>query len=82
MGQNHIENLINHGVCIKAPYGTEALSVDFYRRTVERCIRDGYEAITYEIEVPGAGGEFMLAIWKDGHVDSGSTRSIMDCLAR
>ena len=32
--------------------------------------------------LPGIEDEMGLCIWKDGHVDSGSMRSICDCLAR
>lgn len=55
--------------------------MDFYRRAVEQCIEGGYNAVTFELELPGIDGDFQIAFWKDGHVDSGSTRSICDCLA-
>ena len=55
--------------------------MDFYRRAVEQCIRGGYNAVTYELALPGIEGDFQIAFWKDGHVDSGSTRRICDCLA-
>ena len=32
--------------------------------------------------IPGFEDEMGLCIWKDGHVDSGSMRSICDCFAR
>ena len=44
-------------------------------------IAGGYNAVTYELELPGIDDEMAVCVWKDGHVDSGSTRSICDCLA-
>ena len=41
----------------------------------------GYNAVTYELELLGIDDEMVVCVWKDGHVDSGSTRSICDCLA-
>ena len=42
----------------------------------------GYNAATYDLVLPGIDSELWLAIWKDGHVDSGSPKSICACLAR
>ena len=81
--ERHIQSLNNNGACIKAPDGTtEPVSMDFYRRAVEQCIQGGYNAVTYNLELPGIDAEFMIAFWKDGHVDSGSTERIIDCLDR
>lgn len=44
-------------------------------------IAGGYNAVTYELELPGIDDEMAVCVWKDGHVDSGSMRSICDCLA-
>ena len=41
-----------------------------------------FNAITYELLLPDCEDEEMaICIWKTGHVDSGSMRSICDCLA-
>ena len=81
--ERHINSLSNNGARIKAPDGTtEPVSMDFYRSAVEACVKGGCCAITYELELPGIDGEFMIAFWKDGHVDSGTTRRIIDCLDR
>ncbi len=81
--ERHINSLSNNGARIKAPDGTtEPVSMDFYRRAVEACIKGGCNAITYELELPGIDGEFMIAIWKSGHVDSGSAERILQVLDR
>lgn len=80
--ERHIQSLSNNGARIKAPDGTtEPVSIDFYRKAVEQCRTGGYNAVTYELELPGIDDEMALCVWKDGHVDSGSMRSICDCLA-
>ena len=80
--ERHIISLMNNGVCIKRPDGMkEPITMGFYRKAVEQCKKGGYNAVTYEIELPGIEGEFMIACWADGHVDSGSTRRIIECLA-
>ena len=74
---------MNHGVRIKRPDGTtEELTMDFYRKAMRYCCVEGCRAICYEIILPSIEGEFMLAIWKDGRVDSGSVKRIFDCLAQ
>ena len=81
--ERHITSLSNNGARIRRPDGTaEPVSMDFYRRTVEQCITGGCNAITYELELPGIDADFMIAFWRDGHVDSGTTRRICDCLDR
>ena len=80
--ERHIQSLNNNGARIKAPDGTtELVSMDFYRRAVEECIKGGYNAVTYELELPGIDGDFQIAFWRDGHVYSGTTARIIDCLA-
>ena len=81
--EQHITRLMNHGVCIKRPDGTtEDLTMDFYRRAMRYCNTEGCRAVCYEIELPGIEDEFMIAFWRDGRVDSGSTKRIFDCLAQ
>ena len=58
------------------------LTEDFYHHAVEACNKDGYNAATYELVMPDIDSELWLAIWKDGHVDSGSPKGICACLAR
>ncbi len=79
----HIQSLSNNGACIKLLDGTkEPITIDFYRRAVEQCKKSGFNAVTYDLELPGIEGEFMIAIWRSGHVDSGTTKRIIDCLAQ
>ena len=79
----HIQSLSNNGACIKLLDGTkEPITIDFYRRAVGQCEKGGFNAVTYDLELSGIEGEFMIAIWRSGHVDSGSTRRIIDCLAQ
>lgn len=81
--ERHITSLSNNGARIRRPDGTtEPVCMDFYRRAVEQCITGGCNAITYEPELPGIDADFMIAFWRDGHMDSGTTERICDCLDR
>ena len=80
--ERHIQSLNNNGACIRRPDGTkEPITMDFYRKAVEQCRTGGYNAVTYELELPSIDGDFQIVIWRDGHVDSGSTRRIIQSLA-
>lgn len=81
--ERHITSLSNNSVRIMNPDGTtEPVTMDFYHRALDYCKAEGCQAVTYEIELPGIDGEFMLAVWADGRVDSGSTNRIFECIAR
>ena len=80
--ERHVTSLHNNGAMIRRPDGTTLpVTMDFYRRVVEQCKEGGYNAVTYELELPGIDDEMAMCVWHDGHVDSGSMRSICDCLA-
>ena len=79
---SHIGTLINHGAQVKDGEERITLTEEFYRKAIETCRKDGCNAIAYELILPGIDEPMMLAVWKDGHVDSGSPRHICDCFAR
>ena len=79
---DHLNSLRSHGAYIKAGDQRIELTEEFFRKAVEQCERGGYNAVTYELVLPGITEEMGLCIWRDGHVDSGSMRRICDCLAR
>ena len=79
----HIRSLAAHGAQLRNTDdgSLTPLTEVFYRRAVEACRAGGCNAITYDLVLPGIGEEMGLCVWRDGHVDSGSMRSICDCLA-
>ena len=81
---DHILSLTRHGAKLRNQEDGSLmpLTEDFYHHAVEACNKDGYNAATYELVMPDIDSELWLAIWKDGHVDSGSPKGICDCLAR
>lgn len=80
--EHHIETLRKHGAVIKAGDETITLTVEFYRSAVESCEKGGFNAVTYDLILPEIDEPLMLAVWRDGHVDSGSVKNICACLAR
>lgn len=82
-GEMHILRLNKQKVQIKNPDGTtQPLTLAFYRKALDYCTAEQCRVVCYEIILPGIDGEFMIAIWKSGKVDSGSTQRIFDCLAQ
>ena len=81
---DHILSLIRHGAMLRNQEDGSLmpLTEDFYRDAVEACNKGGYNAATYDLVLPGIDSELWLAIWKDGHADSGSPKGICACLAR
>ena len=81
--KRHLHSLIEHGARIKRPDGiTEPLSMGHFRRALAYCNAEGVLAVTYEMELPGINENFMIAFWKNGHIDSGTTQRIFNCLAQ
>ena len=81
--ERHILTLIRHGAQIATPdNGRVALTLDFYRKAVEGCAAGGWNAVTYDLVLPGIDAPMMLAVHIDGHVDSGSVQSVCACLDR
>ena len=80
---DHIQSLVRHGAQLRGEDGSlTPLTEAFYHNAVEACHTGGYNAATYDLVLPGIDSELWLAIWKDGHADSGSPKSICACLAR
>ena len=54
----------------------------FWDGAVSECFTKGYNAIAYELVIPEREEPLLLCIWADGHVDSGSERRVIDCMAQ
>ena len=81
--EQHIMRLNANGVIIRYPNGkSEPVTMKFYYDTIRFLAEDGNAVTTYPIELPGIPGDFTLAIWRNGHADSGSTERIMSIIDR
>ena len=80
--QHHLETLRRHGAQVIEPNGSRVeLNSFFVGNVVNDCIRMNCNAITYDLFLPDIDEPLMIAIWRDGHIDSGSVKGICDCLA-
>lgn len=80
--QRHIESLRAHGAQVLGPDGNRTeLTASFVNEAVNSCIRNRCNAITYDLFLPDIEEPMMIAVWRDGHVDTGNVRNICDCLA-
>ena len=80
--QRHLESLRSHGAQVLGPDGKRTeLNSFFVGNVVNECIRQNCTAMTFDLFLPDIDEPMMIAIWRDGHIDSGSVRRICDCLA-
>ncbi len=80
--QRHLETLRRHGAQVLGPDGKRTeLNSFFVGNVINDCIRMGCNAISYDLFLPDIDEPMMIAIWRDGHIDSGSVKGIGDCLA-
>ena len=75
--EEHIKSLIKHGARVE----DEPLTLEFYRRIVRDCREKGMKVRTFALALPGLEEySFLLAIWADGHVDSGCEDTVRWCM--
>ena len=78
----HIERLRIHGAKVRINGDLTEIHSCCWDCTVSECLIKGYNAIAYEMVIPETDEPMLLAIWADGHVDSGSERHVIDCMAQ
>lgn len=74
--RNHVEQLGRHGAYVLTTAGKRALSGAFYDIVVRFCIANGINCLGYDMKIPETDEPMMIAIWQNGHVDSGSAEQI------
>ena len=75
--EEHIKTLIRHGARI----GDKPLTLSFYHQAVEECREKGKKVKTFGLILSGLEEyRFLLAIWEDGHVDSGCEDTIFQLM--
>lgn len=81
---HHIHTLAAHGAQLRNSDDGSLipLTEDFYEKAVADCNTGGYNAVCFDLVLPGIDEAMMLAVHRDGHVDSGSPKSICACLDR
>ena len=80
---NHIETLRKHGAQVLGPDGQRVeLNSFFWGKAMDACMLGGCSAICYELFLPGIDDKLLIAIHRDGRVDSGSEENIMRVLDR
>ena len=79
--QRHIESLRRHGAKILGSDGSRTeLNSSFVENAISDCIRMNCLAMAFDLFLPDIDEPMMIAIWKDGHIDSGSAETIRNCL--
>lgn len=80
--REHVERLGRHGCYVVTSEGKHvALSGAFYDAAISLCEKYNINCLGYDMKIPEAEEMKMIAIWRNGHVDSGSAehiRAVMD----
>ncbi len=80
---NHIETLRRHGAQVLGPDGKRVeLNSFFWGKAMDACMLGNCNAVCYELFLAGIDDKLLIAIHRDGRVDSGSEESVMRCLDR
>ena len=80
---NHIETLRKHGAQVLGPDGQRVeLNSFFYDRVKDACWLQNCSAICCELFLPGIEDRMLIAVHRDGRVDTGSEENIMRVLDR
>lgn len=78
----HIEKLRRHGAKVRVNGTLLEINAFLWDGAVSECLTKGYNAVMYEMTIPETDEPMAICIWRDGHVDSGSERHIIDCMAQ
>lgn len=79
--RDHVEKLGRHGAYVLTAAGKRSLSGSFYDAVIRFCWKNNINCLGYDMKIPETSDPMMIAIWKDGHVDSGSAdhiRAVME----
>lgn len=80
---NHIETLRRYGAQVPGPDGRRIeLNSFFYDSAKDECWLKNYSAICYGLFLPDIDEPLLIAIHRDGRVDTGSVENVMRCLDR
>ena len=75
---NHIETLRRHGAQVTGPDGQRVeLNSFFWGRAMDACMLGDCSAICYDLFLPGIEEPLLIAIHRDGRVDSGRAENGM-----
>ena len=75
---SYIDALRQSGAQVRLPDGTRSeLNAFIYDGAKDECLLNGYDAICYELFLPGIDEPLMIAILNDGRVDAGSEESVI-----
>ena len=49
-------------------------------KAMGECLTKGFKAVAYELRIPETEDKLLLAVYADGHVDSGSEEIVLHCM--
>lgn len=80
--RDHVEQLGRHGAYVLTAAGKRCLSGSFYDSVIRFCEKYGINCLGYDMKIPETTEPMMIAIWRNGHVDSGSAEHIREVMGQ
>ena len=78
--RRHIDKLRKHGAKIIVDGQPTEIDSNLWDKAVNECLTKGFKAIAYELRIPETEDKLLLAVYADGHVDSGSEEIVLHCM--
>ena len=76
----HIDKLRRHGAKIIVNGEPTEIESNLWDKAMGECLTKGFKAVAYELRIPETEAKLLLAIYADGHVDSGSEKNVLCCM--
>lgn len=77
----HLDRLRRHGAKVVINGVLVEVNSYLWDKAMSACLTQGFQAVAYELRIPETKEKLLLAIYKDGHVDSGSEKNVIYCMA-
>ena len=78
--RKYIDKLRRHGAKIIVDGQPTEIDSNLWDKAVNECLTKGFKAIAYELRIPETEDKLLLAVYADGHVDSGSEEIVLHCM--
>ena len=76
----HIDKLRRHGAKVVIKGEMAEVNSYLWDKAMGECLTKGFKAVAYELRIPETEDRLLLAIYADGHVDSGCEKNVLCCM--
>ena len=80
--KKHLRSLASHGAKLVVQGELVPFDETIWDKAMAECQKEGFQAIMYSMRIPETDEPMGLAIYRNGRVDSGSEKVVIDCMAQ